>query len=142
RRSLSSGLRATSRKRSRSRRKWPGSCRRRGGNQTNGRRRTMARPATGQIVERPGTRGTRFGLRFRAYGKRQYVTADATTRQEAELELQNVLADVRRGIWRAPTPTEPEAPKAEPTFHILASEWLEGRRRGVEDRTVEHWQWA
>jgi hypothetical protein len=43
------------------------------------------RPSTGQIIERPGKRGTTFGLRFRAYGKRHYVTASATTHQEAEL---------------------------------------------------------
>jgi hypothetical protein len=87
------------------------------------------RPSTGQIIER-------------AYGKRHYVTASATTHQEAEVELQNILADVRRGIWRPTTATEPEAPKTEPTFHVLASEWLDRRRHEVDERTVEHWRWA
>jgi integrase len=102
----------------------------------------VARPPTGSIVERRGARGTSFGLRFRAYGKRYYVTAEATTRQEAEVELQNTLADVRRGIWRPPTPTEPEAPKDEQTFHEFASTWFERHRREVEPRTQECWTWA
>lgn len=33
----------------------------------------MARPATGQVVKRRGSRGTVYALRFRAYGKRQYA---------------------------------------------------------------------
>jgi hypothetical protein len=60
----------------------------------------MARPATGQVVTRRGKRGTVYALSFRAYGKRQYVTTNAASEPEAELELANVLADVRRGIWR------------------------------------------
>jgi integrase len=100
----------------------------------------MPRPSTGQIVERHGARGTSFGLRFRAYGKRRYITAAASTRQEAEVELLNLLADVRRGIWQPPEPTP--TPVEEPSFHRLATDWLERRRHEVDDRTVEHWRWA
>jgi integrase len=93
----------------------------------------MSRPATGQIVERRGKRGPTFGLRFRANGKRRYLTAEATTRAEAETELANVLADVRRGLWREPklAPTI-EEPREEPTFHRFASDYLEARRRSIE----------
>jgi hypothetical protein len=66
----------------------------------------MAKPATGQIVERHGTRGTAYGARFRAYGKRRYVTLDVADRREAQTELENILADVRRGIWREPEPAD------------------------------------
>jgi hypothetical protein len=34
----------------------------------------MSRPATGQVIERRGKRGRTFALRFRAYGRRQYLT--------------------------------------------------------------------
>ena len=34
----------------------------------------MSRPATGQVLERKGKSGTTYALRFRAYGRRQYVT--------------------------------------------------------------------
>jgi hypothetical protein len=67
----------------------------------------MARRPTGQIIERSGARGHSFRLRFRAYGDRHYVTTEASTRQEAEVELQNILADVRRGIWRRPLASSP-----------------------------------
>jgi integrase len=58
------------------------------------------------------------------------------------LELQNVIADVRRGIWQ-PDVSQPEPePKSEPTFHVFASEWLEARRHELRSRTVEDYEWA
>jgi integrase len=84
-------------------------------------------------------RSPTYGLRFRAYGRREYVTLgtaeDGWTQAKAQTELENVLADVRRGIWR-PLVMEPvEAPREVPTFHAFASEWferqvLEGGSRG------------
>jgi hypothetical protein len=58
----------------------------------------MARKPTGQVIERRGKRGTTYGLRFRACGPREFVTAATTTRQEAERELTHILADVERGL--------------------------------------------
>jgi hypothetical protein len=78
----------------------------------------MARPATGQVVVRERRTGRMFALRFRAYGDRQYVTlgtdAEGWTQQRAEVELQNVLADVRRGVWRPPHPEPAPPPVADP----------------------------
>jgi integrase len=102
----------------------------------------MARPPSGSVLERRGTRGTVYALRFRAYGQREYLTLNVSSTAEAEAELANVLADVRRGIWRPAAPPVVEAPKEEPTLHLLASEWLERRKHEVDDRTVEHWRWA
>jgi hypothetical protein len=34
----------------------------------------VARPATGQVVERDGKRGITYALRVRAYGRREYIT--------------------------------------------------------------------
>ncbi len=84
-------------------------------------------------------RSPTFGLRFRAYGRREYVTLgtakEGWTRAKAQTELQNILADVRRGIWRPPASEVVQAPKEVPTFHAFASEWferqkIEGGRRG------------
>ena len=65
----------------------------------------MARKATGQVVELERERGRVFALRFRAYGQREYQTLgtleEGSNRSKAEEELQNVLSDVRRGVWRA-----------------------------------------
>src|SRR6218665_993499 len=86
----------------------------------------VPRPSTGGVVEKTTARGTSFALRFRALGKRQFAHvgyADGWTRKRAEDELQNVLADVRRGIWRPPAEPESAAePRRIPTFHEFASE--------------------
>jgi integrase len=102
----------------------------------------MARPPTGQVLERNGKRGRVFALRFRAYGQRQYVTTEATTRAEAEDALATVLAEVKLGIWRAPTIDVDQAPKPEPTFHEFASEWLEARKPELGERTYEDYRWS
>jgi hypothetical protein len=41
----------------------------------------MARPATGQIVADVRGDATRYGPRFRAHGKRPFVSLGAVTRQ-------------------------------------------------------------
>jgi hypothetical protein len=92
----------------------------------------MAKPATAAIVEKRTTRGTSHALRFRAYGQRRYVrlgaTEDGWDRARAQDELQNVLADVRRGIWRPPSPTRQVDVESDPTFHRFASEWFTAHR--------------
>jgi integrase len=104
----------------------------------------MSRPATGQIVERRGKRGRTFAIRFRAYGQRHYVTLDGVTSEaQARIELENVLADVRRGIWEPPQPEPIPEPVAEPSFHEFASEWLAMRAgEGLAERTIEDYRWA
>ena len=91
----------------------------------------MPRQLTGQVIEKETQRGIVFALRFRAYGKRRYVTLGSTgegwTRSRAEVELQNVLADVRRGIWQPPAPPPEIKPVEDPTFHEFAS--IGGRGR-------------
>ena len=105
----------------------------------------MARPATGQVVEKVGARGRMFALRFRAYGKREYLTlgrdAEGWTRARAEQELANVLADVRRGIWRPAAPELVPDVKPDPTFHEFASEWLASRRGELRPNTVSEYTW-
>src|SRR3954467_2715342 len=102
----------------------------------------MARPATGQVVERTGKAGRSVALRFHAYGRRRYLTLPAgTSRDAAEEELQNVLADVRRGVWR-PHPPAVQAPEPEPTFHEFSSEWFAQHEPGLRPRTRDDYRWA
>jgi integrase len=104
----------------------------------------MAPLAAGQVIERETQAGRVFALRFRAYGQRRYLTlGTGWTRERAELELANVLADVRRGTWRPPEP-EPVAPDGvdEPTFHEFASEWYAARLEELRPRTAEDYEWA
>jgi integrase len=112
----------------------------------------MPRPATGQVVVDKRRRSPIYGLRFRAYGRREYVTLgsaeDGWTQAKAQTELENVLADVRRGIWRPPVVEVVQAPREVPTFHVFASEWyerqtVEGGRRGggLSDAGKADLQW-
>jgi integrase len=107
----------------------------------------MARNLTGQVLELNRKGGRTYALRFYAYSKRRYLTlgtaGDGWSRQRAEEELANVLADVRRGIWKPPESRKPmKEPPAEPTFHQFASEWLEARRHEFASRTVEDYELA
>ena len=70
------------------------------------------------------------------------MTLTVATHAEAQTELENLLADVRRKIWREPASAEVVEQVEEPTLHVLASEWVERRRHEVDERTVEHWRWA
>jgi len=83
-------------------------------------------------------------LRFRAYGRRHFVTlggaADGWTRAKAEAELRHVLADVERGIWVPDTERAAVAP-ASPTFHEFASDWLEARRAELRESTIADYTW-
>jgi integrase len=91
----------------------------------------MARPATGSVVERATKAGTSYSLRFRAHGQRRLLllgyASEGWTRKRAEAELANVMADVRRGIWRAPEDLAPE-PVECPRFHEFASAWFEAQK--------------
>lgn len=106
----------------------------------------MPRRATGQVLERERDGALVFALRFRAYGKRRYVTLGTTaagwTRRKAEEELANVLADVRRGIWQPAKARELGEWEAEPNFHEFASEWFETRRHEFAPRTCEDYELA
>jgi integrase len=107
----------------------------------------MARRLTGQVLVREGPRGRVFALRFRAYGKREYFTLGSAeegwTRAKAEEELENVLADVRRGIWKPPERESVAVPRKEPTFHEFASEWYASKEnQGLATRTLEDYRWA
>lgn len=107
----------------------------------------MGRKATGQIIERKLMQGTTYGIRFRAYGKRYFLTLgperDGWTWARAETELRHTLADVERGIWRPPVQEiEPAPERPVPTFHEFASEWLASREPELAPKTVENYRWA
>jgi integrase len=108
----------------------------------------MARRSTGGVVERRTQSGTVFAARFRAYGKRRYVTLgvreQGMSRRDAERELGYILADVERGTWKPDEPVAaPDEPVPQPTFHEFASAWFERRKAsGIRERTVEHLRWV
>jgi integrase len=104
----------------------------------------LPRKPTGQIIEPKD--GRAWAIRFRAYGKRRYVTLgtreEGWNRERVERELSHVMADVERGIWRPPEPDPEPVPKSEPSFHEFASEWLERHRREWRPNTIADYEWA
>ena len=100
----------------------------------------MARRSTGGVVVDTRRKSPVFALRS---GRRRTALRDARHRRggldasEGRVELQNVLADVRRGIWRPPDreagPHRRRRP--DPTFHEFASQWFDGQRGRVAEST-------
>jgi integrase len=109
------------------------------------------RPA-GQIFIDTRRSSPTYALRLRVGGRRRYVRlgseAEGWNPAKAEMELQNLLADARRGIWQPPAPEVAEAPRETPTFHEFSSEWferqtLEGGRqgRGLAEKSRKDLEW-
>jgi integrase len=105
----------------------------------------MGRPATGNVDIDRRTSSPTFSLRFTANGKRRYVklgtAAEGWTPTSAHTELQNVLADVRRGVWQPAAPPPAPGIKEDPTFHKFATEWFEAIRGELRPKTVLDYEW-
>jgi integrase len=111
-------------------------------------------PARGEVLERDRGRGRVYALRFMAYGERRYLTlgyrSEGWDRRSAEEELQNILADVRRGFWVPPVAgrggrgaaASEEAPREVPRFGPFAAGIVEGRLGQVAEATSEKEAWA
>jgi integrase len=103
----------------------------------------MGRPATGSVVH-PTPEQPCFALRFRAYGKREYITLgrpeDGWTTAMAERELAVVLRDVDLRIWRAPQKDPAPAPAEEPRFLQFAADWFAAKKLELEKNTARSYQ--
>ena len=97
--------------------------------------------------------GRGYALRFTAYGERRYVTlgleSEGWDRPKAEVELQNVMADVRRGIWvppqkrsRSTASGRMEGPREMPLLGPFAEEIIASRHGQVSEDTVRLDEWA
>jgi len=108
----------------------------------------------GEVLERRVRRDRVYALRFMAYGERRYLTlgrrSDGWGRRAAEEELQNVLADVRRGFWVPPARGRPgrgatgeeEGTREIPRFGTFASGIVASRRGQVSESTTKNEEWA
>jgi hypothetical protein len=107
----------------------------------------MSRRSTGQVIERSGPRGKVFALRFQAYGERRYLTlgspAEGWTRRRAREEMDNIHADVRRGIWvwrrRARTAL---GERRVTKFGPFASRLVAERKGEVSDSQLANQEWT
>jgi integrase len=107
----------------------------------------MARPATGQVIAPDGGRQASWAIRFRAYGKRRFVTLgrseDGWNRRRAEGELRHILAEVERGIWAPESAASAPLESAlEPSFEEFASAWLCDGEPGWRPKTIADYRWA
>lgn len=112
----------------------------------------MAARSQGQVLERAWKSGRGYALRFNAYGERQYLTlgpeTEGWTRKRAEAELQNILADVRRGIWippdrrHRPSNGHHAATNEAPLFGPFALGLVAARKGEVSAKTHDYLQWA
>ncbi len=103
----------------------------------------MPAPATGQVL-RPGAGRRSFGLRFRAYGKRETIRLgrpeDGWTTEMAERELAVVLRDVSLGTWRAARPDPAPASVVDPTFHEFSSDWFAAKIAEIGENTASNYR--
>ncbi|MGI9097035.1 MAG: tyrosine-type recombinase/integrase [Solirubrobacteraceae bacterium] len=110
----------------------------------------MARDPTGQITTTTLTDGTKaFQLRFSNKGRRERVTlherrncrcgcGGGWTEPTAAVELDNILAKVRAGVWGKRVVTPPPSTRRMPTFHEYASRWLQAKIDGtIGDRPID-----
>jgi integrase len=112
----------------------------------------MATRPKGQVLERSWKSGRGYALRFVAYGERQYLTlgleTEGWTHRRAEEELQNILADVRRGIWIPPDKHRRAGNGDDGTadevtlFGPFARGLVAAREREVSENTHGYQQWA
>jgi integrase len=105
----------------------------------------------GEVLIRERTRGRVYALRFWAYGKRRYTTLgsehEGWAQDKAEEELQNALADVRRGLWvpsgrQQDRPCEADHPGDVPLFGLFAVGLAASRKGQVAAKTSAHENWA
>ena len=105
----------------------------------------------GEVLVRERAVGRIYALRFWAYGKRRYLTlgyeCDGWGRDKAEGELQNVLVDVRRGLWVPSERWRGRAGEASPQdvlplFGSFAVRLAASRKVQVAAKTSAHDCWA
>jgi integrase len=110
----------------------------------------MTSEPTGQITTTTLTDGTRaFQLRFRDKGRRERVTlherrdcrcgcGGGWNERTAAVELDNILAKIRAGVWRKRVVTRAPSVTRMPTFHEYASAWLQAKISGtIGDRPID-----
>lgn len=106
----------------------------------------MARPATGEIRERRRKDGSVFySARVRVESRRHTMKfgtdREGWTRARVEAELEEILTRIKLGIWEPPSEREQNR-AGEPTFHEVASSWLEMRQaEDLAPRTVDDYRW-
>lgn len=112
----------------------------------------MAARGKGEVIERDWKSGRGYALRFWAYGEREYLTLgferDGWTYERAKEELENILADIRRGIWVSPKKKkrrieeEAEEGSDAPIFSPFARQLVASRKGQVSENHSDFLEWG
>ncbi len=114
----------------------------------------MAAKARGEVIETPLKSGMSFALRFPAYGERPYVTLgfdhEGWTPEAAQDKLDDILAEVRLGIWIPPKKKRrqqtgiADAPAQDEVVYFgpFAIDLVDAREGQVSENTTAHERWA
>jgi integrase len=113
----------------------------------------MAARQKGRVLERNWKSGRGYALRFWAYGEREYLTLgferDGWTYKRAEEELENILADVRRGIWvspkkkkKRPAASHADDGNAKTIFAPFARQLVASRKGQVSESHLAFLEWT
>jgi integrase len=100
----------------------------------------MQKRARGEIRVHDRVDGRRtYSLRFRVNGKRRSLTlgtdVDGWNEGRAERKLEDVLAEVRAGVWQPPAPAYADDGD-EVTFHEFASRsWAARKAEALRPKT-------
>ena len=105
----------------------------------------MEKRARGEIRVHDRVDGRRtYSLRFRVNGERECITlgtdADGWTHRTAERKLDDVLAQVRAGVWQPETAAETTS-SGDITFHEFASRWWAARKGELRLKTQLDYEW-
>jgi integrase len=105
----------------------------------------MEKRARGEIRVHQRQDGARtYSVRFRVNGKRRTITlgtdTDGWNHRRAERKLDDVLAEIRVGVWQPPAPPD-VVDEHEPTFHEFASRWWAARKGELRPKTQLDYEW-
>jgi integrase len=105
----------------------------------------MEKRARGEIRVRERTDGElNYTIRFRANGKRHSCSLgtdrEGWTHRKAERKLEDVLAQVRAGVWKPEEPERPD-PAGDQTFHEFASRWWAAKKGEMSPNTQLDYEW-
>ena len=106
----------------------------------------MEKRARGEIRVHKRVDGLRtYSLRFRVNGKRHSLTlgtdADGWNERRAERKLEDILAEVRAGVWQPPAPPD-DRRQPDITFHEFASRWWAAREaEALRPKTQQDYEW-
>jgi integrase len=117
----------------------------------------MPRASSGHVTEWRWSDGetVSFGAKLRAYGRYEKVTFGTNkqgwNRTRAALETERIVQQIERGTWIPPRLEPPEdrleeamaglGVRVDETFRGFAKRWWRAKRLGLDDDTVNDYEW-